>query len=157
VINTPDSPVIGAIPSGLSTPGSLTIGPATAGTPTPTPANYLFIQNDTATAADSPWHVKQIDHTHYEMPNATEPRNAQYIGVFQCDGATDAKLGRLDNTAKWTAGGDDILTVGTVQSNGQVIININEAGTATLTVEWGGMKSILTITAKAETFRTTDQ
>lgn len=107
----------------------------------------LYIQNDTSNTPGTAWYVSRIDYNLYEMPNATAPKGAQYIGVFQMD-ANGVRGGRIDNTAVWTTSDSSVVNISSVSSSGQAIIGIQKAGVAVLTVKWNGMVAQLTITAK---------
>lgn len=95
--------------------------------------------------------MSKVDNTHYQMPDATAPKGAQYIGVFIWDGATDKRGPRAGADVKWTTSDSAIVKLGETTDSGQAIISILKAGTATLTASLGDMTSYLTITAVAAT------
>lgn len=143
MIITTNAPMLGANTlSGIWGLDSVVIG-----LQQPKPTQYIFIQNDSSNVPTSPAYVAKIDNTHYEMPAAPHPKYAQYIGVFVWDIPTDTRGGRLGADAVWTTSAPDVVEITKTSSTGQAVINIHQAGTATLTVEWHGLKSTLTITA----------
>lgn len=107
----------------------------------------LFLQNDTSNSPGTAWYVSKVDTNIFEMPNATAPKGAQYIGAFLYS-ADDVRGGRIDNTAVWTTSDDTVVKIGSVSSSGQAVVSILKAGVAVLVVKWGGMVAKLTITAK---------
>jgi len=107
----------------------------------------LHVQNDTSNNPGTAWYISKIDNNLYEMPNATAPKGAQYIGVFQMD-ANGVRGGRIDNTAVWTTSDSSVVNISSVSSSGQAIVGIQKAGTAVLTVKWNGFVAQVTITAK---------
>lgn len=145
MIITPDATIIGgtSLP-GISVPGAIVIGRKGKA---PAPPNYIFIQNDSYTNPASAWYISKVDDAHYEMTHATSPKWSMYIGAFVYDTAKDKLVSRLDGTAVWNASDATVARVDSVSSTGQAIVSIVKAGTATLTVEWGGMTSTLTITS----------
>lgn len=143
MIATPDSTNIGGGTTGLSVPGTLTIGKAAK---VVTPPDYLFIQNDSANTSTLPYYVAQTDSAHYVMQKATAPRSGQYIGVFLWSGATNTRGARVTD-AKWTTSDATVASIVQTTSNGQAVVNILKAGTAKLTVTSGTLSSTLTITA----------
>lgn len=107
----------------------------------------LLIQNDTSSTPGSAWYIGKDDTNIFSMPNATAPKNAQYIGAFIWN-ANGTRGSRVDNTAVWTSSDPSVVLVGsgTPTSSGQAIINIVKAGTAVLTVKWKGQTAKVTIT-----------
>lgn len=145
MIETPNAIIIGGSPQhGISIPGAVVIGNQEH---TPSPADTLFIQNDTATQPSSPLYVTRVDSTHYTMLNATAPKNGQYLGAFIWYADTDSRGERAGPEVAWASSDPSIARVISVSASGQAIVNILAAGTATLTVSLNGMTSTLVITA----------
>lgn len=107
----------------------------------------LHIANDTSSTPGTAWYVSKVTTDVFQMPNATAPKNGQYIGAFRWS-PDDVRGARLDGSAVWTTSDSSVVQiVGSTQANGQAVVNILKAGTATLTVKWNGLAAILTITA----------
>ena len=144
MIETPTATIIGGSHHrGISVPGATVIGRHNH---KPSPADTLFIQNDTATQPSSPWYVTRLDSTHYTMLNATAPKNGQYLGAFIWYADTDSRGERAGPEVAWASSDPSIVRVVSVSASGQAIVNIL-AGAATLTVSLNGMTSTLVITA----------
>lgn len=107
----------------------------------------LFLQNDTATAANSPWYVTRVDSTHYTMLNATAPKTGQYLGAFIWDGKTDSRGARAGAGVVWESSNSDVVKINSVTTSGQAIVSILKAGSATLKATLNGMVSTMQITA----------
>jgi len=143
MIVTPDATIIGGTTQqGISIPGAIRIG----GQAKKTPADTIFIQNDSNTSPSSLWYVTQVDATHYTMLNATAPKGWQYIGAFIVDGKTGVRGGRADG-AVWTFSDPEMVQHIQTSSAGKAAISILKAGTCTLTVTLRDMVSTLVITA----------
>lgn len=141
MIFTPDATIIGGTSQpGISVPGAIVIGGQNK-----TPADTIFIQNDSDKNPSSAWYVTQIDATHYTMLNAT-PKNWQYLGAFVVSGETGAQIGRADG-AVWTISNPSMVQHITTSAKGQAAVSILTAGTCTLTVALRNMISTLVITA----------
>lgn len=131
----------GASVDGVSIPDTPMIGsPATQAA-----GDTLYLQNDSNTAPSSPWYVNQIDQAHYEMPNATAPKGARYLGAFLIDGVTGEK--QRASGASWTTSDPDVVQISQVTESGQAVVNILAAGKVTLTATLGDLVSTLAITA----------
>jgi len=143
MIITPDSIAIGGTGGvGIWTPDSVQVG-----RPDITPADTIFIQNDSDNSNPaSPWYVTRLDATHYTMLHAVAPKNWQYLGAFLVDGKTGARGARA-NGAVWTVSDTNIVRLIQISAAGQAAVSILKAGTVTLTVTLNGMVSTLVITA----------
>lgn len=139
-----DATVIGGSNiSGIEATGSLAIG----GKPK-SPADTIFIQNDSNKTPTSPWYVTRIDSTHYAMVNATAPKGWQYLGAFLVSGESGAQIGRAEG-AVWTISNPSMVQHISTSATGQAAVSILTAGTCMLTVTLRDMVSTLVITAVA--------
>jgi len=141
MITLRDSVAVGSTgKTGIWLPGVTTFGAQVQ-----SPADTIFIQNDSSTDPASPWYVTRVDATHYTMLSAT-PKNSQYIGAFIWSGATDTRGDRVGSAVTWETSDASVVKIGSVTASGQAYINIL-TGTATLTATLNGMTSTLLITA----------
>lgn len=111
---------------------------------TNTPQSYLRIISELSPTSGSPWYVTQVSPGNYTMLNATVT-NGQILGGFVVAG-NGVQYDRVRDGITFTTSDSSVISLsGGVQSNGQQTINLLKAGTATITVNWGGLVAKLSI------------